>query len=367
MLLMLLACGEEPKDAPESEALTLVDVSEEIQPFLLSSGAPAIGTARVKGDLVTEIGVSGLRNARMETSVEVDDKWHLGSCTKAMTASLIATFVEDGTVSWETTLQDVFGEMDYAIHEEYQDVTISMLLSHTAGTWGYLPDHTSTWYIMNTRRPVMDIRQTVTENVLTLAPEVTPGTTMLYSNTGYIIAGAILEHLTGTSWETLVTERIFEPLGMTSCGFGPPDVDGTVEHPWGHYNGRPIDPTTSSADNPSSLGPAGTVHCSLSDWGVYVADSLNGIQGSPALLDSASYSQLFADQGFDYALGWGVVDLEWAGGMAYSHSGSNVMNAATVWILPAFDEAYLMVSNSADEDVWVAFDELREFWLDYGK
>ena len=221
-----------------------------------------------------------------------------------------------------------------------------------AGTYKYLADH-------EYGSSVMDIRQMVAEDVLTEIPRYL-GTTMLYSNAGYIIAGAILEHMTGTSWETLITERIFEPLEMNSCGFGPPDVNGDIAHPWGHYEGSPLD-----VDNPPSLGPAGTVHCSLADWGLYIIDALNGVQGEPALLQTTSYTALFADQGHEYGFGWGVIDQDWAGGVAYSHSGSNGLNAATVWIVPELDEAYLMVANSAENEVWQTFDELVGFWVEY--
>ena len=62
---------------------------------------------------------------------------------------------------------------------------------------------------------------------------------------------------------------------------------------------------------------------------------------------------------------WGVVDQDWTGGVAYFHSGSNSMNAATVWIVPELDEAYLMVSNSAENETWVVLDELVGFWIGY--
>jgi hypothetical protein len=56
MLLWLLACGDEPKSEPEVQAPSVVDVSAEIQSYLESSGAPALGTARIQGDFVTEMG-----------------------------------------------------------------------------------------------------------------------------------------------------------------------------------------------------------------------------------------------------------------------------------------------------------------------
>ena len=57
---------------------------------------------------------------------------------------------------------------------------------------------------------------------------------MIYSNQGYAIVGAMLEKLTGTPWETLITERLFKPLHMDSAGFGPPGTIGAVDQPWGH-------------------------------------------------------------------------------------------------------------------------------------
>ena len=103
----------------------------------------------------------------------------------------------------------------------------------------------------------------------------------------------------------------------------------------------------------------------MADWGLYIIDAMNGIQGEPALLESSSYTALFADQGHDYGLGWGIAERDWAGGTAYTHNGSNTLNAATVWMMPELDEAYLMVANSAENEVWQTFDELVGFWVDY--
>jgi CubicO group peptidase (beta-lactamase class C family) len=75
------------------------------------------------------------------------------------------------------------------------------------------------------------------EEALLLSPEVKQGT-YLYSNLGYMIAGAMMERLTSTSWETLLENSLFTNLAMTSSGFGVPDVQNDLLQTFGHvYQG----------------------------------------------------------------------------------------------------------------------------------
>jgi len=55
-----------------------------------------------------------------------------------------------------------------------------------------------------------------------------------YSNFGYMIAACMAEQVTGLSWESLMKQRLFDPLGMTSAGFGEPDAHTSTDQPWGH-------------------------------------------------------------------------------------------------------------------------------------
>jgi CubicO group peptidase (beta-lactamase class C family) len=55
-----------------------------------------------------------------------------------------------------------------------------------------------------------------------------------YSNIGYAIAGFMAERITGQTWETQMKSKIFEPLGMSSAGFGPPGGNNQIDQPWGH-------------------------------------------------------------------------------------------------------------------------------------
>jgi CubicO group peptidase (beta-lactamase class C family) len=142
---------------------------------------------------------------------------------------------------------------------------------------------------------------------------------------------------------------------MTSCGFGAPGHESPVDQPWGHALSSsqliPLSPLDPSADNPASLGPAGTVHCSLADWGKFFALHLAGARGeATSLVSSATLTRLQTPpSGGDYACGWIVVQRSWAGGTALSHAGSNTLWFADLWLAPAKNLAFATVTNRGDD------------------
>jgi CubicO group peptidase (beta-lactamase class C family) len=99
------------------------------------------------------------------------------------------------------------------------------------------------------------------------------------------------EQVTGESWETLMRMRLIEPLGMASAGFGSPGQPGRVDQPWGHHpDANEIKPT--QEDNAPALGPAGTVHCTVSDWAKFAAILMRGELGKSKLLKPATFRTL---------------------------------------------------------------------------
>ena len=168
----------------------------------------------------------------------------------------------------------------------------------------------------------------------------------LYSNLSYVLAGAMAERLTGKSWETLMRERLFAPLGITTAGYGPPGTPGQVDQPWGHK----ADPTgrlvPSQDDLDAARGPAGTVHLSVEDWAKFVSLWLG--DGQPAILDRRTLNELRTDESGIYAAGWYLAQQSWAGGTTISHGGTHERWYAYVYIAPERGLAYLIVANAAD-------------------
>jgi CubicO group peptidase (beta-lactamase class C family) len=328
------------------------DLASLLQPLRDAHDMPALAGAVVQGGRVVALGAVGVRKRGADAAVTPADRFHIGSCTKSMTATLIATFVEESTLSWTTTVGDVFPDLKGTMHEGWSAVTLEQLLTHRAGApatldadglWGRLWAHTGT--------PV-EQRRTLVEGVTRRPPDPAPGTRYVYSNAGYAIAGAMLEKVAARPWEDLLRQRLFEPLGMASAGFGAPGTKGRLDQPLGHTAaGKPVE-LGPGADNPAAIGPGGTVHCTLADWARYAALHLPGGRGGGVQLAPETFDRLHAPvpgEGQAYAMGWIVCDRDWGGGRVLMHAGTNTMWYAVVWMAPKKDFAVLVAANQGGD------------------
>jgi CubicO group peptidase (beta-lactamase class C family) len=309
-----------------------------------------------------------------------------------MTATMIATLVKEGKLSWSTTLGDVFGDLNGTMDPAWKDVTLELLLTHRAGVPGDLSKDGLWGRLWRREGTPTQQRMRLVEGVLKNPPVHKPGTEFEYANAGFAIAGAMAEKVTGKSWEDLMHERVFGPLGMNSAGFGAPGTPGKVDEPWGHHdNGKP-EPPGPLADNPAAIGPGGTGHCTIEDWGKYIAlhlggetrrgdgETTKGADGREPADGSAGRQPLtvldlsgpefvklhtpFKGPGNEYAMGWGVAMRPWAKGPAkadagrvLTHNGSNTMWFAVVWLAPEKDWAVLACCNKGGDEAGKATDE----------
>lgn len=317
---------------------------------------PALAGTIVTDKGAGEIYATGVRKAGTEVAVTANDKWHLGSDTKVMTACLLATFVEEKRLTWETTMAEVFPELGKTMSPELQKVTLTQLLSHRAG----LPPNLA-WRLF--AKPVKSLREQrtdVMEAVAKLKLNSEPGTKFEYSNLGYVIAGAISEKVGNQPWEELMQKRLFQPLKMDSAGFGGLGSPGKIDQPWPHTeNGKPTEKNGPEVDNAAVMAPAGEVHCSLSDWAKFIADQIRGARGQRSLLKPESYREIqTAHFGGNYGFGWGIVERDWAKGKALTHAGSNTLNYALAWVAPAREVAFLVCTNIGGANAAKAADEM---------
>ncbi len=310
----------------------------------IDAGIPALGGAVVTADGLSWIGVSGRRRAGGEAAVTVSDRWHLGSNTKAMTAALYARLVEQGRAHWQASVPTLFADLD--VDPAWAGITIEHLLGHRSGVLDarFMP----LWMIQAfAGNDLQALRSTLAGSVLGSAPAGSVGD-FAYSNVGYIIAGAAIERITGEPWEDAIRREIFAPLGMASAGFGAP----TGNNAWGHrgLGLGPVDPTGGFADNPPALGPAGTVHASIEDYGRFLRVFLTDGGGWLSPESLARLTTPLAGEGLAYALGWAIVaGPGWAGDEpAMTHDGSNTMWLARTIVAPGRNAALICVANAAD-------------------
>ncbi|WP_291209225.1 serine hydrolase domain-containing protein [Hyphomonas sp.] len=306
-----------PIDPPSDLPLNL----EHVDALRMRVGAPALAVASSHVDGRNLSLARGIRMLGHAAPVELNDKWHIGSIAKSMTAILVARLVDAGATRWDQTIGSVMGDQLGDIRTEYLSISIRQLLQHRSGLPKDLPARA-------TRRfPAVepDPRASRLEFVnlaLNLEPVGAPGRSFSYSNCGYVIVGAMLERLCGEPWEQLVRQYVFAPLGMGSAGFGAPGGRGLIDQPVGHEDAgideaplaRP--PGTRFADNAAVWGPAGTIHASLGD----VLRYLGAHRDRDAFLSPDSWSVLLApDDDRVVAMGWAKR------GSGYWHSGSNAL------------------------------------------
>lgn len=332
-------------------------VSQMLESIRAKHHLPALAAAVVVDGKVVAANAVGFRKNGGTEKVTVDDEFHLGSVTKSMTATVAAMLVEQGKISWTTTIGETFPELKSEIHPDYLSVTLEQLLSQRSGAPGDAPADLWSEAWAATGTPA-EQRLAFVKGLLARKPEAKPGTKFIYSNQGYTIAGVMLEKATGKTWEDLLRSKLFEPLGMTTAGFGAPASIGRVDQPWGHTGSEPVPPGP-GADNPLAISPAGAVHCSVGDLAKYAAFHMAGERGGSKLLKAESFKKLHtvAAGNEDYALGWMVLNRPWANGRALMHNGSNTMFYIVVWMAPEKNCAVIVASNIGVDEAFEGCDE----------
>jgi len=308
-------------------------IHQDITEIVFEEKAPGMIAAIISSEGVIAIGSAGVRKAGSGIAFTTNDIVHLGSCTKAMTSAMIATLVAEGKLNWETKLLEVIPELKGIIHPDYYNITLWQFLTHRAGVPGY-------W--THNQKETKERRLAILKNKLKSPAAYVPDE-YHYSNLGYVIAACMAERITGLNWETLMKKRLFEPLGMTTAGFGVPGTHNQTDQPWGHQKfGNGWNPVQS--DCSEALGPAGRVHCNIEDWAKFL--SLQLTTKNP-ILDRIYLNKLIEPEGY-YAGGWGVSKGTWAKGTILSHNGSNGNWYATVMVAPKLNRAYVVATNSRD-------------------
>lgn len=305
----------------------------------------------------------GMRAMSHGTPVSSTDRWHLASNTKVMTAVLIGQAVERTDLTWQSRVGQVFKNdipEKIPLHASSRAITVDQLLSHQAG----LMDQTKVlggrlWAAIDRfDLPVSALRLQLARGILASPVEFAPGTRTAYSNSAYIVLGHMAEVAFKKPWEDLVKHRIFAPLNMKSCGFGPAGHDSieTPTEPWGHRRNpssgdiEAVPPRLPGADNPKAFGPAGTVHCSAQDWAKFLRiffDDLESRSWRSRVLQKETLDHLMtgAGNGLTFTSMMTIDRRSWANGPVYLMSGNNTMNYSISAVAPKASIAITINTN----------------------
>ena len=281
---------------------------------------PGLSLAVVHGDSLVFSGGFGVREKGKTT--DGDGEWtavtdstlfHIGSMTKAFTAAVIASLVDEGLLRWDDTVKHILPDFEWYDDSVEAVMQVCDLLTHSTGLVAqagtYIPnlgyDRDDIYRMFRYIEPVYPFREK-----------------FAYNNITFIIAARIIETVTGCSWEDNIRERIFIPLGMSSSvpgseGYLQAGRKASVAHYFGYSRGRnggrgsiyvtPLYGEERALHWVDVIGPAGSISSTAADMARWVRFHLNNgavirtvepaenglISSFP--MDSTAFSEYFPD------------------------------------------------------------------------
>ncbi|MHA6627356.1 serine hydrolase [Pseudonocardia sichuanensis] len=281
------------------------------------------------------------------TGVEVtpDTAFQIGSITKVWTATLVMQLVDEGRLDLDAPITDVLPDFRAGEAEATEKVTMRHLLSHTSGIDGDI--------FTDTGRGD-DCVEAYVRQLDGAAQNHPLGATFSYCNSGFILAGRVVEVLTGLTWDAALRERLTTPLGLAHTSTLPEEaVLGRVAV--GHVGEPDEEPRPTPAWLlPRSAGPAGLVNATPRDVAAFAAMHLRGgtaPDGTP-VLTAASVAAMQESQielpdrhtlGDSWGLGW--IRFTWDGRQVIGHDGNTIGQSAFLRVVPDAGIAVVLLTN----------------------
>src|SRR5688500_3043440 len=208
-LALVQAPAPTPQGLPDS---TRVALNRVFATWTSTNGPGCAAGVSRNGDLVFQNGY-GMANLEHDIPITPATIFHVASVSKQFTAAAVMLLAQDGRLSLDDDIRKHLPELPDYGHR----ITIRHLLTHTSG----LRDQ---WELLFMARGRFEENRITNADVLEIVARqkslnFVPGTEWVYSNTGYTLAGIIVQRVSGKSLRDFAEERIFRPLGMTQTQF----------------------------------------------------------------------------------------------------------------------------------------------------
>ena len=299
LLLTMSAPAQEPAISVSSRAADIAAYAEQVRQ---QWKIPGMSLAVIHGDSTVLVQGFGVKEKGGDDPVTPSTLFHIGSMTKAFTATVIASLVDEGLLSWDDTVKDILPDFDWYDDSVENAMQVRDLLTHStglvaqAGTYianlGYNRD--DIYRMFRYIEPVYPFREK-----------------FAYNNITFIIAARIIETVTGKSWEDNIRERIFNPLDMSSSvpgsdGYRAAGKKASTAHYFGYNKGSiyvtPLYGEERALHWVDVIGPAGSISSTAEDMAKWVRFHLdNGKVARLITPDSSWHSSFPADINALYA------------------------------------------------------------------
>lgn len=305
-------------------------------------GVPGIALA-VFRDGRGEVLSDGLRDVEHALPYEAATPQPIASASKAFTAALIGTLVDEGLVGWDEPVRRYLPALELQDADATQRLSIRDMLSHRSG----LPHAEDVLAQQQSRAAVV-------ASLRDIAPTGGFRETWQYTNHLYVAAAHVAETVLGTTWEQAIQARLLDPLGMTGSSPGLL-ADGQSARGYGRADGgglvlRPEEPL-------GVIGPAGGIVASATDLLAWLEFSVHGgMVGGRRVLSESSTGELqkvavriqefpAPDEArpIGYGMGWLIEDFR--GHVRVSHAGGTFGFASFVGVLPEVGAGVAVLAN----------------------
>lgn len=356
LLILLAACAcpastptpaPAPTPAPMPEPGSLEQrldlLVEQLEQQRQSLHIPGMAIAVVKDDELVLAHGFGVTNIETETPVTPETIFAIGSSTKAFTATLVGMLVDEGKMDWDDPITKYlpYFELDIDSEDANAEATIRDLLSHRTGfvRMGLL--------FASGKIP----REEVLHDATAAEPFAGFREKFYYSNVMYMAGGIAAEKAAGTDWDTLIADRIFEPLGMestsTSISQAQKDPRLSLGYLWDDdlqaYKYKPM-------RNVDNIAPSGAINSNVLDMAQWLRLQLGlGEYEDQHLISEEQLRETWTSQieeiapGISYGLGWML--REWEGQPVVEHGGNVDGFSAEVALLPESSLGFVLLTN----------------------
>jgi len=315
----------------------MIDLSGLLAQLNQTYQRPALVAGVTDHQRLWAIGATGVRRLGDDAQVTATEPFHIGSVTKPISATVIATLVDEGQLSWTTTPADMFPDAAAVMHPQLRESGIMSFVTHRSGLAGYTTLQDWIPFADWVGSPTA-LRERFTRQVLATQPVAAPGETH-YSNAAFTVAAAMAERASGQPWEDLLRSRLLKPLHMTSAGTGWP-AHGNKNAPMGHWE----DGGTFRVDDPEEMSfacplriPAGNVHMNVADLAAFARVHLQALTGHDSVVSAANIQTWYREKGYQAG-----------GSQQICYAGSGGTFYAVLELRPSERQAIVLMTNGGD-------------------
>lgn len=307
---------------------------------------PGMAVAVVRGNSLVYAKGFGTKRYGTNRPVDKDTVFQVGSTTKSFTVALMATLVDEGKIGWDDRVIDHFPGFQMYDPWVTREFRIHDLFAQHSGMPAYAGD---------LQALIGFDRDHIIRSMRHIKPVTSFRDTFAYVNNLFVAGAKVIELKTGKSWETLMQERILDPLGMNRSSMAAPgltDIDnGSDLHILVNGTPQPIAHGSLLLDWPYVYGPAGGLNSSASDMARWVATQLHNGMGVNRIFskESAKYMHTprtpvqMGDTNGAYCQGWLTMQLAKTN-IVWHNGGTSGINSF-MGFSPDLDMAVVVLTN----------------------